>query len=254
MTGLPDRCIIQVIMQLYIIRHAQSTNNALIDQRDRVCDPPLTELGEQQAALVAQHLAGGINLELSMGVSEEATSSRIRRGYGLTRLYCSAMGRALKTAQPISQATGLIPEVWVDIHEHGGIFLDHGEAGGLVGYPGKTRLEILAEFPNYILPESITEQGWWNQGYEDRAACHARAMRVARQLYEWADSHERIGLVTHGGFIDSLIKALLNQLPGRHIFYNHNNSAISRIDFGPDERLKLRYLNRIDHLPPELVT
>ena len=139
-------------MELYIIRHAQSTNNALADLRDRVRDPALTELGQRQAEIVAEHLASGTNLELSVGTTEEDTSVRQRHGYGLTRLYCSAMYRALQTAQPIGEALDLAPEVWIDIHEHGGIFLDHGEADGLVGYPGQTRSEILAEFPNYVLP------------------------------------------------------------------------------------------------------
>ena len=44
-------------MQLYIIRHAQSYNNALTDWTERVSDPPLTELGEQQADLLAAYLA-----------------------------------------------------------------------------------------------------------------------------------------------------------------------------------------------------
>ena len=49
-----------ITMQLYIVRHAQSTNNALADIRDRVCDPTLTELGERQAEIVGGHLAAGI--------------------------------------------------------------------------------------------------------------------------------------------------------------------------------------------------
>ena len=49
-------------MDLYIIRHAQSTNNALpaeVELRDRVCDPLLSDLGYRQAAFLAEHLATG---------------------------------------------------------------------------------------------------------------------------------------------------------------------------------------------------
>lgn len=244
-------------MELYIIRHGQSTNNALTDQRDRVCDPVLTGLGWRQATLIAQHLANGINIEQSVGESDEDTTVRQRRGYGINRLYCSAMRRALQTAQPIGQALNLKPEVWIDIHEHGGIYLDHGENGGLVGYPGQTRSEILAEFPNYILPMGITEQGWWQGGFEDWPACYGRAIRVARDLHELAQQvgdHEGIALVTHGGFIDALLKALFNLLPNRQIFFHHYNTSITRLDFGRDGHLDLRYLNRIPHLSPELVS
>jgi len=238
-------------MKLYIIRHAQSTNNALADHRDRECDPPLTELGRRQVEIVAQHLATGT------GLAPWEADSHNRPGYGITRLYCSPMWRALQTAQPVGQALGLAPEVWIDIHEHGGIFLDHGEAGGIVGYPGKTRPEILAEFPNYVLPEGITEQGWWHQGCEDISACHGRAIKVAEELrsfQQWAASDERIALVSHGGFINALLKALFNQLPGHHIRYHCLNTAISRIDFRSDGCLDVQFLNRVDHLPLELVS
>ncbi len=241
-------------MELYLIRHAQSTNNVVAGLRNRVCDPPLTELGEQQAEIIARHLVDGINPEFVKGGSPEATGSRNGRGYAFTRLYCSAMARSLQTVEPIGQALGLTPHVWVDIHEHGGIFLDHGDQRGVVGYPGKTRSEILARYPNYRLPDEITDDGWWSGGYEDWPACHGRAIKVAQKLRKWADSDERIALITHGGFIDSLIKALANQLPDGGLFYYHYNTAITRIDFRRDERMGFRYLNRIGHLPPELIS
>ena len=67
-----------ILMKLYIIRHAQSINNALANQMDRVCDPSLTELGYRQAEIVAQHLVGGIDPEYRLGASEEETSVRNR--------------------------------------------------------------------------------------------------------------------------------------------------------------------------------
>jgi broad specificity phosphatase PhoE len=244
-------------MELYIIRHAQSINNALMDIRERVMDPALTDLGRRQALAIAEHLAKGVNPEMSIGATEEDTSVRRRQGYGLTRLYCSAMQRALQTARPIGEALELQPEVWVDIHEHGGIYLDRGEEGGLVGYPGKSRGEILAEFPNYVLPDQITEAGWWNRGFEDWPACQGRAIRVAGQLRELAqqlDGQERVAIVSHGGFISALLKALMDTLPGADFFFHHFNTAMTRVDFRTDGRLDVRYLNRIPHLSPELVS
>ncbi|MEW5961616.1 MAG: histidine phosphatase family protein [Chloroflexota bacterium] len=244
-------------MELYIIRHAQSINNALTDIRERVMDPALTELGWRQARAIAHHLATGVNPEMSVGATEEDTSVRRRQGYGLTRLYCSAMHRSLQTAQPIGEALGLQPEVWVDIHEHGGIYLDHGEACRLVGYPGKTRAEILAEFPNYILPDEITGAGWWNRDFEDWPACQGRAIRVAGQLRELAPrlgEQERVAMVSHGGFISALLKALLDTLPASGFFFHHFNTAMTRVDFRTDGRLDVRYLNRIPHLSLEMVS
>ena len=232
-------------MELYIIRHAQSTNNALTSQEDRGCDPPLTDLGRRQAELLARHLAAGI----------QRAPSSTEPGYGITHLYCSPMCRALQTAQPLGKALGLAPEVWIDIHEWGGIYLDHGESRGTVGYPGKTRSEILDEFPGYVLPEGITEAGWWNRGHEDKAGCIARALRVAQVLQVRAETESgaRIAIVTHAGFTAMLLKALLDHLPGDGFWYHHHNTAISRVDFGT-EAIQIHYLNRVDHLPPDSVT
>lgn len=246
-------------MRLYIIRHAQSTNNALANQRDRVCDPTLTALGKRQAELVAQHLANGFNPEYSVGDSEEDTTAYNGKGYKITHLYSSAMHRALLTAQPIGQALGLVPEVWLDIHEHGGIFLDHGDEQGIVGYPGKRRSEVLAEFSNYILPDELTEDGWWNpeHGMEDRLAYKERAIRVASTLREWAATRYKntpIAMVSHGGFMSILLKALTSQLLDEPVYYHHYNTGITRLDFWGDGGVSVRHLNRFDHLPPELIS
>jgi 2,3-bisphosphoglycerate-dependent phosphoglycerate mutase len=224
-------------VELYLIRHGQSTNNTLTDQLDRLCDPPLTELGRRQSERVAEHLADS------------------RRGYGITRLYVSPMWRALQTARLIGQALGLAVEVWIEVHETGGIYLDHGEAGGIVAYPGKTRAEMLAEFPDYVLPETVTERGWWRgDGLEDWSACHGRAIQVAEQLRQWAAEDERIAIISHGGFANALLKALFNQLPSRHLWYAHGNTGITRIDFFDDGRLGVQFLNRMEHLLPEWIS
>jgi broad specificity phosphatase PhoE len=244
-------------MELYLIRHGQSTNNALTDMNDRTRDPDLTALGRQQAELVAEHLKNGISPEIVKANGVEDTHASLKRGFGITKLYCSAMHRALQTTQPIGEALDLTPEVWVDIHEKGGIFLDHGEEKGCVGYPGMTRSEILAEFPDYQLPDRITEEGWWNNGCEDWPGCHGRAINVVHQLRHMASNgngEERIALVSHGGFMDALLKAMCDQLPSKHIWYHHFNTAITRIDFRENDRLSLRYLNRINHLSPELIS
>lgn len=239
-----------VAMRLYIIRHAQSTNNALVDQWDRDCDPCLTELGERQADMLARHLADGVESEPPAGPG----AADPHRGYRMTHLYCSPMWRALQTAHPIGQALGLAPQVWTAIHEQGGIYLDHRDGRGPIGYPGKTRQEILATFPHYLLPEDITGQGWWNRGYEDWPTCHGRAIQVADMLRKRAANDESIALVSHGGFIDALLKAFFHQLPDRRLFYYHHNTSISRIDFRDDGRLDIRYLNRVSHLPPDMVS
>ena len=244
-------------MELYIIRHAQSYNNALADQRERVADPPITDLGQQQAEAVAKYVQDGMNFDLiSDQANAEETHLAERHGLGLTHLYCSAMRRSLQTASYIAKTTGLTLHLWKEIHEHGGVYLDHRDGRGIIGYPGLNRAEILEQFPGTALTDDVTADGWWVGGMEDITSAYGRAARVTEQLYEMAEEHrnERIGIVSHGTFIDALIKALFNQLPTRHVWYAHYNTGITRVDFQPNRMLLVRYINRVGHLEPELVT
>ena len=241
-------------MELFIIRHGQSANNALADLRDREVDPPLTGLGKQQAQLLAEHLATGATDDWVFDPVSGTSNFRLRKGFGITALFCSPMYRSMQTAEPVGRALGLAPQVWIDIHEEGGMFLDHGGAEGRVGYPGRIRSEISAEFPSFPLPPGITEEGWWNQGHEDPPATAGRAIRVLGQLREMAGREERVAIITHGSIMDFLLKALLGQLPGEHIRYGHHNTAISRLSLIVGAPILVRFLNRVDHLAPELVS
>lgn len=243
-------------MELYIVRHGQSKNNLsmMYNHADREPDPSLTELGKKQAEAVAEHLANHINIDV--WVEQTPENREIMRGFGITQLYCSPMLRALQTCQPIAKALDLQPQVWTEIHEHGGQFLNYNDERGIVGFPGMTRTQIQEAFPTYQLPDSITEKGWWNpaDGYEDISDCQARAIRVAKTLRLQAHSAQRIALVTHGTFADCLIKALLNLLPGDDLRFYHYNTAITRVDFRVDGITVLRYTNRVEHLSPELMS
>jgi 2,3-bisphosphoglycerate-dependent phosphoglycerate mutase len=245
-------------MDLYIIRHAQSTNNALpaaVELRDRVCDPLLTELGYRQAEHVAEHLATGRDgWSEAASADPEAGGSPSVAAYGITRLVCSPMRRTLLTAQPASQTLGLQPEIWLDIHEHGGIYLDHGEPAGKVGYPGITRPEVHAQFPSYHAPEGLTESGWWRDGFEEWETCLLRAGGVARRLRAMNTDDAGIAMVTHGAFASALIMALVGTPPDARVHFSHHNTGISLVHFRPDGGIRLRYLNRVPHLPPGMIT
>ncbi|NWG18397.1 MAG: histidine phosphatase family protein [Chloroflexi bacterium] len=247
-------------MELYLIRHGQSANNVIMMaysdyEHRRDVDPPLTALGQQQAEATARYLAEAVNLETLVEQPAE-NRAEMPTGFDITRLYSSPMLRALQTAQPIGQALGLPVEVWPDVHEHGGMYLRYPDERGVVGFPGRSRAEILADFPDYILPDSITEAGWWNPASkeEDIAGCFARAVRVAAALRRRAHSQERIAIVTHGTFSDCLLKALLNMLPSDHLHYRLYNTGITRLDFRADGHVIVWYINRVHHLPPALVS
>ncbi len=243
-------------MELYLIRHGQSANNALKDESERSQDPSLTEIGMQQADYIAQWFGNGENLDPYVNHATGYTEHSHSNAFGITHLYTSAMHRAMQTARPIGKALGIQPEIWVEIHEHGGIYLERD--GIIEGYPGRTRAEIEAEFPEYVIPEGVNEKGWWDasRGREARHAAYGRAIMLAGELRYRAEKtpEQRIAIVTHGTFIDSLLKALTNQLPTRSMFYAHYNTAITQVDFLENNQIVFRYVNRTSHLPHALLT
>ena len=230
-------------MQLFVIRHGQSENNALADVSQRVADPELTEHGKRQAEIVAAHLSRDGHLPVPDRDGDRPP---------LDVLYCSPMIRTLQTAQPIASSLSLDPDVWIDIHEVGGIFLEDAD-GVATGYPGCSRAHLQAEFPGYG-SEAVGEDGWWTGEKETPEQGRGRAMAVASALLARAGEEIRIGLVSHGDFISALIKALANHLPSWGLYYHHHNTAITSVDFRSGDDIVFNYLNRAHHLPDDLVT
>lgn len=85
-------------MELYLIRHVQSTNQVLESSDDIVFDPHPTTLRERQAEQLVDFFVAG--------------EERIRFAEsGIDRLETSPMWRAVQTTRPLTKALGLSPEV-----------------------------------------------------------------------------------------------------------------------------------------------
>lgn len=248
-------------MQLYIIRHAQSMNNAMWaatgSEEGRDPDPELTEIGHRQARRLAQALA---ELDGTTPLADERDRHN-RRGYGLTHVYTSLMRRALDTGHAIAEAVGLPLLVWREIHEWGGIYGRDAATGEQVGLPGVRRSDLDGRYGRLVMPEWLDEKGWWNRPFEPREETRARAATFWQALLaRHGGTDDRVALVTHGGFTAALLQTLLRFKPQteiggapRDIWFVANNASISRIDVTADV-IRLVYLNRVDHLPPELIT
>ncbi len=228
-------------MRLYLIRHAESENNALSQEtfHRRKVDPDLTALGYQQRDLLAQHI--------------KTENDAVGQKYEIDQLYTSAMVRSLLTTAPLSDALGLAPVVWTDLHEKGGLFRQQN--GESRGFKGLSRAAILEQFPAYQLPDEVTDQGWYDVelGREPETHSYYRAIKVARELRKRSHSRAGIALVSHAGFLDVLLKAFFGQLPARPftMHYYHDNTAITRINL-EGAQTALHYMNRVDHLPAAL--
>lgn len=243
------------MLQLYFIRHGQSTNNAFWERSDRdnylegrETDPDLTEIGKKQAEVVAEFLAQPYNPEKS--------DPQNRNGFGLTHLYCSLMIRAVKTGQSIAKKTGLPLVAMTDVHEMGGMFdarMIDGEPV-FIGKPGPGRSYFAEHFPDLIIPEDLPETGWWNREKEPREKYSDRAHRViAHILEEHQGKDQRVGIVMHGGIFARILTALFDVQAEKYWFLM-NNCAISRVDFEEDGHVLLSYMNKVDHLPDHLLT
>lgn len=240
-------------MRLYYIRHAQSHNNALWEAKapedDRVEDPELTEVGRRQAEILARHLC-----RRQPGRATTTYDNQDLDGYEITHVYCSLMVRAVATGNEIARALGLPLHAWLDLHEEGGIYLKDRHSEALIGLPGKDRAYFADHYPQLILPDEMDDKGWWNRDFEDEPQRRVRAGRVLKALIEkHGHTQDNVVIVSHGGFYNQFIKALLKMPGDENVWFFMNNAAITRIDVG-DDWWGISYQNKLDFMPPELVT
>ena len=242
------------MLQLYFIRHGQSTNNIILDEKKegyllaRRTDPELTPIGVAQAELLADALAQPYNTN--------GNDPQNRAGFGLTHLYCSMMIRAVKTGVAIAEKTHLPLVAWPELHETGGLFDTEmvGDEPVFMGQSGPGRSYFATHFPRLVLPEDLPESGWYNREKEPRESYAIRAQAIFdRIMAEHGGTDHRVGLVMHGGIFARIISAIFN-LQAENYWLLMNNCAVSRVDVRPDGKITLVYLNKVDHLPDHLIT
>lgn len=214
-------------MLWFLIRHAQSRNNALPEEQ-RVEDPAITDLGHRQASALASWLG----------------SAR------LDRLLTSPFRRALETTEYVRRRVRLPVLVWADLHEQGGCYAGH-DPRRYVMRPGMARTEIESNFPGYQIEPSIGEHGWWRgRPYETMDAARARASRlIARMNSEFGTSADRIATVVHADFKQLLLQELLPVGDDRSSisWSGIYNAAVTAVEIR-DGRPRLIQFNTTGHL------
>ena len=241
-------------MRLYYVRHGQSENNARwmedTSAYERVPDPLLTDVGEQQADLVADFLARS-----DLDVVEWDEASRGFSGFGITHCYASLMERAVVTGHRIAAALNLPLLGWTDIHETGGMFTYDAESDTSYPESGRSGGYLEAHYPRLVLPASVDDSGWWNRPREAPELMQPRALRVlAGLLDKHGGTGDQVVLVSHGGFFNHFINAILGLPEPEKLWFTLNNTSITRIDFPTEGQVIIQYVNRRDFLPPELIT
>jgi 2,3-bisphosphoglycerate-dependent phosphoglycerate mutase len=204
--------------RLLLIRHGQSTWNREHRIQGQL-DPPLSEEGRRQAALLGARLAG-------------------RKFVGF---YASDLKRALETAEVIGKSVGLRPEPATSLRE---IFL--GEWEGL-------RTEEIAERYPQAWSRWVEEPDWdVVPGGEGAAIFDAR---VGRALDEIVQRHQQgdVLVVTHGGVIQIALHRIVGRPPQGLFPFKIQNASISLLE-KRDGRTIIGGVNDIGHLELALIT
>jgi 2,3-bisphosphoglycerate-dependent phosphoglycerate mutase len=246
-------------MELYFIRHGQSVNNANWNNAEfqESPDPTLTEIGHEQAQILADYLKKRQTI-----TNDREWNIQNQYGFGLTHIYTSLMERAAFTAAPIAQALDIPLLAWKEIHEEGGIY-SRDDKSNVRGLSGRPRSFFMQNFRTLTLPDDLDETGWWNRPFEADEERQPRADQVFAELLTRHHDREdqapqRVAFVSHGGFFMRLVCAML-KLPwrqaalGMRSWFILNNCSISRFDIYKNE-INIAYLNRTEHLPDHLVT
>lgn len=241
-------------MQLYFIRHAQSTNNSLWTETGsnygRSEDPELSDIGVRQAHLLANYLQDNPGISSTDPESDQQNKT----GYTFTHLYTSLFRRAVETSVILSRALNLWVVAWEQIHEIGGVYLEDLVSGERIGQKGSNREFFEMNYPDLVLPDDIGDMGWWNRPYEAIQSRSERALQVLEKLITLHHGRDdRVIFVSHGGFYNYFLMNILNIHERGDWWFLLNNTAISRFDF-VENQIVMVYQNRVDHLPGDLVT
>jgi probable phosphoglycerate mutase len=181
-----------VTMKLIAIRHGETEWNIQSREMGQL-DSALTVRGIQQARAIAKRLS--------------------RRRFDA--LYCSDLGRAIRTAQIISAETGVEAVIDPGLRERNmGIF------------QGLTRAEMSEQFPLEYLEYRRVRHTFRIPKGESGQDRLARSIRV---LTEIAMRHvdETVVVVTHGGFLMGFFEHVLGMTPGNGWRFRQENAAFN---------------------------
>lgn len=219
-------------MQLYLIRHAESENNARPAYL-RVEDPAITPVGRLQAESLAQWT----------------------RSLKIDVLITSPFRRSLQTSRIVGDACGpLQAMVWHDVFERGGCYCGHGDTA-VEGRPGLSRTSILSELPTAIVDQSISEDGWWfgkAKETDQETLCRAGVV-IDRLISTFSGSEKSVVAILHADFIRTLLVQMLQGTADATHFGPLRNTGITKVGFD-GSRWRLDWLNSVSHLPVRLIT
>jgi probable phosphoglycerate mutase len=198
--------------RLLLVRHGQSTWN----EQGRIqgqLDPPLSELGHEQARMLAERLSGGT----------------------FAGFYTSDLSRTAETAAAIGEVIGLPPVARPQLREV-----------GLGAWEGMTAAEVAEQYPAEwerwrAMPswDSVPEA-------EGSARFETRVRGAIADLFEH-HPHGDVLVVTHGGVIQVALGDVVGRTGSALEPFVIDNCSLSTIVRGP-RRTVITGVNDVSHL------
>jgi broad specificity phosphatase PhoE len=182
-------------MHIILVRHGEAAHDAATPDWD------LSRRGVQQARLTGGRLVGA----------------------RLTHIVSSPLLRALATAHIIAEAIDQqTVDVWPDLRE-----------GSDDAYRGVSRGVIEARFPRALLPARMPTDGWLCVG-DTYASFAARCRRVLDEFSARFAADDRVLVVTHGGFANHLLHALLHMPPWTPVWFDVAHCSLTTVRLVPE--------------------
>lgn len=202
-------------LEIFYIRHADTA--PVFDGRDE-CDRDISRLGEQQAAMLGEKLAG---------LSFDA-------------VLCSPLVRCVKTAAAVCSrladhpAIELVPELI--------------EKGSTPNYAGAGLVYLSRYYDNMVqCPDLIFGAAPGVFPNVDKLEIMDRARAVTAYLRERFDYGQRILVFSHGSFGNSFLPSAVG-IREEDFIFNIFHTSVSKVQYTPDGRNRIVFMNDVSHL------
>ena len=195
-------------MELVFVRHGQPER--VVRHDGQPADPPLSEIGQQQAAAVAAWLA-------EMGVDA---------------LYSSPMRRALQTAEAIGEVTGLQPTVREELSE-----FDRDS-------PAYVPMEVLKETDR----ERWDELATGSFGDAERTSQFIAAVNHAVDEIVADHRSQRVALACHGGVVNAYLARCLGFDADSFLKFDVDYTSVTRVFASSHGHRSVLSVNERTHL------
>eukprot|EP01059_Diplonema_ambulator_P022237 TRINITY_DN3739_c0_g2_i2.p1 TRINITY_DN3739_c0_g2~~TRINITY_DN3739_c0_g2_i2.p1 ORF type:complete len:257 (+),score=37.67 TRINITY_DN3739_c0_g2_i2:55-825(+) len=241
-------------MRVLFIRHAQSENNNLQDNIEKLVQAK--EL-DSAAALKKWYSERSSDADLTVRGKEEAEKLGVYYAGVLDGedvvAYTSGMLRTCKTIAPLAKRMHLDVRVHPELHEEGGIYKTDPETKQHSLGDVRTAQDIANSF-NYDISLLPSTGPWYTHPrntLESREECKNRARKIAGWLYS-QPLHDEVGdrlliIVSHQHFLTYLFSALVGVTTESLFLIGNTETAFAVLD-PKTKTSNFRWIGKGDHL------